>query len=166
MTIVEESGLWQTLRFLRYYIKLNPHDPRRGSLLIEWSVKGLEQHVQQWCELGRTGHINQKTGEPLKLGKNGHFRVAKDTLVGQWFIDQAINVKKFSEAHSGFKKQLLSSEWTGFVEVVPQMTKLPNGKCEIKMVNRVKTHSVKRVEKHASTKIITPEYPDHEPIPF
>ena len=166
MNAKKVSGLWQTLRFLRYYVKLNTNDRTRASLLIEWSVKGLNQHVQQWCELGRTGHLNQKTGKPLKLGKNGHFRVAKDTLVGQWFIDEAIDIKKFSEAHSGFKKQLLLSEWTGFVEVVPQTTKLPNGKCEIKMVNRVKTHSVKRIEKHASTNIIAPEDLDHEPIPF
>ena len=146
MSIHAESGLRQTLRFLGYYVKLNPNDPTRGSLLIEWQVKGLGQIVQQWCELGRTGHINQKTGKPLKLGKNGHFRISKDTLLGRWFIDQAIDIKKFSEAHSGFKKQMLSTDWHGVVYETIQKTKLPNGRIETQIKNRVRWHTVERIK--------------------
>ena len=166
MSSDSEFGLRQTLRFLRYYVKLNTNDPTRGSLLIEWSVKGLDQPVQQWCELGHTGHVNQKTGKPLKLGKNGHFRVYKDTLVGQWFIDEAIDIKKFSEAHSGFKKQLSMSDWAGFVYQTPQETKLPDGRVETKMVNRVKMHTVTRIEKQFVERSTSQQPDDSEQIPF
>ena len=137
----------QQLRFLRYYVIQNKRDPNRSSLLIEWSVRGLETPVQQWCELG-TGHLD-RNGKPIKLGLNGHFRVKTGTQLAQWFKDNDIAVKKLSEAHSGFRKQLNdpNSVWFGDVYETDQESTSKTGGKEIQRKNRTKMCSVKRKPK-------------------
>lgn len=111
-----EIGIETELTFLRYFVIPNKRNPKRSSLLLEfigWPNRVLAI-VQCWIEL-RDGHLYARgPNKGLRL-PDKHFRVSKELLLYHWLVSQGFEIKNYSEAHSGFTRQMKKYSFIGIV---------------------------------------------------
>ena len=111
-----EIGIEIELTFLRYYVIPNKRNPERSSLLLEFFgwPDGVMAMVQCWIEL-RDGHLYARGPNKGQRLPDKQFRVSKELLFYHWLVKQQFEIKNYSEAHSGFTRQMKKYPFVGIV---------------------------------------------------